>query len=63
MLRHVTHKLHRQGMLDPEAAARTRHRRQERKTVGRKRKQEDFQRRRTAGLPVKNKRWAKRQQI
>ena len=49
-------------MLDPEAAARTRHKRQERKAVDRKRKAEDFQRRRTAGLPVKNKRGAKRQQ-
>jgi len=49
-------------MLDPEAAARTRHRRQERKAVGRKRKVEDFQRRRTAGLPVKNKRRARRQE-
>ena len=43
-------------MLDPEAAARARHRKQERKAVGRKRKQDDFQRRRCAGLPVKNKR-------
>lgn len=45
-----------QTMLDPEAAARMRHRKQERKAVGRKRKQDDFQRRRSAGLPVKNKR-------
>lgn len=41
--------------MDPEAAARTKIHKQERKAAGRKRKLEDVQRRRGAGLAVKNK--------
>lgn len=44
-----------QVLVDPEAAARTKIHKQERKAAGRKRKLEDVQRRRGAGLAVKNK--------
>lgn len=42
-------------LVDPEAAARTKIHKQVRKAAGRKRKLEDVQRRRGAGLAVKNK--------
>lgn len=45
-----------QAMLDPGAAAEVRQRKAARKAAGRKRKLEDVQRRRGAGLPVKNRR-------
>lgn len=45
-----------QAMLDPGAAAEARQRKAARKAAGRKRKLEDVQRRRGAGLPVKNRR-------
>jgi hypothetical protein len=41
-------------MVDPEAAARVRIQRQERKATGRKRKMEEFKRMRLLGLPIKN---------
>lgn len=46
--------------MDPEAAARERIRKQQRKAAGKKRKMEDFQRRRTVGVAVKNKRLSKK---
>ena len=45
-----------QAMLDPGATADARQRKAARKAAGRKRKLEDVQRRRGAGLPVKNRR-------
>jgi hypothetical protein len=45
-----------QAMLDPGAAAEGRQRKAARKAAGRKRKLEEVQRRRGAGLPVKNRR-------
>jgi hypothetical protein len=45
-----------QAMLDPGATAEARQRKAARKAAGRKRKLEDVQRRRGAGLPVKNRR-------
>lgn len=44
-----------QVLVDPEAAARTKLHKQERRAAGRKRKMEEMQRRRGAGVAVKNK--------
>lgn len=44
-----------QVLVDPEAAARNKLHKQERRAAGRKRKMEDMQRRRGAGVAVKNK--------
>ncbi len=44
-----------QVLIDPEAAARNKLHKQERRAAGRKRKMEDMQRRRGAGVAVKNK--------
>lgn len=55
------HILFLQTLLDPGAAAEQRHRKAARKAAGRKRKLEDVQRRRGAGLPVKNRRRRERQ--
>ena len=41
--------------MDPEAAARTKLHKQERRAAGRKRKMEEMQRRRGVGVAVKNK--------
>lgn len=43
-------------MLDPEAAAQARMRKQERRAVGRKRAMEETRRLRSAGIAVKHKR-------
>jgi U3 small nucleolar RNA-associated protein 20 len=43
-------------MVDPEAAARARMRKQERRGASRKRQLEEVRRQRSAGLAVKNKR-------
>ena len=45
-----------QAMLDPEAAAQARMRKQERRAVGRKRAMEETRRMRSAGVAVKHKR-------
>ena len=44
-----------QVLVDPEAAARSKLHKQERRAAGRKRKMEEMQRRRGAGVAVKNK--------
>lgn len=44
-----------QVLVDPEAAARSKIHKQERRAAGRKRKMEEVQRRRGAGVAVKNK--------
>lgn len=50
-------------LVDPEAAARNKLHKQERRAAGRKRKMEDMQRRRGAGVAVKNKKRQKNADI
>jgi hypothetical protein len=45
-----------QALLDPEAAAQSRMRKQERRATGRKRRLEEVRRMRSAGVAVKNRR-------
>ena len=45
-----------QAMLDPQAAAQSKIRKQTRKAAGKKRKMDELARQRAAGLAVKNKR-------
>lgn len=52
-----------QVLVDPEAAARNKLHKQERRAAGRKRKMEDIQRRRGAGVAVKNKKRQKNADI
>ena len=53
LAKHTVHVL--QVLVDPEAAAQSKMRKQQRRTSGKKRKMAEFDRLRSAGVPVKNK--------